>query len=113
MTEQVAVFDPQKQWVFGYKRFGNDALPDHLLLISTHHAHSAIKKAGSTEPTIWLEAAIHAGAAVELLAKTLLVVGQPGSHRGYEEYSESRLASCDRGTDRFARGNTEGSWAEN
>ncbi|WP_336819506.1 hypothetical protein [Gordonia sp. MMO-8] len=69
MTDHSTPFDPRKQWIFGYEQFGNDALPPHLLKVSVHHAHSAITKASSKEPTTWLEAAIHAGGAVELLAK--------------------------------------------
>ncbi|TWS24167.1 hypothetical protein FK268_11175 [Tsukamurella sputi] len=69
MSDQATPFDPRKQWIFGYEEFGNEALPAHLLKVSVHHAHSAITKASSKEPNTWLEAAIHAGGAVELLAK--------------------------------------------
>ncbi|MEE3852771.1 hypothetical protein VZC37_20700 [Gordonia sp. LSe1-13] len=77
MTDETADFDPRKQWTFGYETFGNDDLPAHLLRVSTHHAHAALNKAESKEPTTWLESAIHAGAAVELLAKYHLAVVNP------------------------------------
>lgn len=66
-------------WAFGYKRFGNEELPGHLLEIARTRANSAVRAADfsaiylGAETTIrWLDAAIDAGSAIEILAKHYL-----------------------------------------
>jgi hypothetical protein len=66
-------------WAFGYQRFGNDQLPAHLLELAKARANSAVRAADfsaiylGTETTIrWLDAAVHAGSAIEILAKYYL-----------------------------------------
>jgi hypothetical protein len=66
-------------WAFGYQRFGNDQLPAHLLELAKARANSAVRAADfsaiylGAETTIrWLDAAVHAGSAIEILAKYYL-----------------------------------------
>lgn len=77
MIDDSGEFGPQKQWSFGYDSFGNEYLPAHLLSVSAHHARSAVSKAQETDPYTLLDAAIHAGGAVELLAKFFLANVNP------------------------------------
>ncbi|NHE67787.1 hypothetical protein G9U53_26125 [Rhodococcus sp. D-46] len=64
-------------WSFGHQRFGNDELPDHLLKISNYHALAAISESNSTDARRWLNSAVHAGSAIEILAKFLLAKENP------------------------------------
>src|SRR6478609_10639908 len=66
-------------WAFGYQRFDNDQLPAHLLELAKARANSAVRAADfsavylGAETTIrWLDAAINAGSAIEILAKHYL-----------------------------------------
>jgi hypothetical protein len=66
-------------WAFGYKHFGNEELPDHLLELAKTRARAAVRAADfsyivtDAGTTIqWLDAAIHAGSAIEILAKYYL-----------------------------------------
>lgn len=77
MSGEGAEIPAQKQWTFGYDDFGNERLPAHLLAVSAHHARSAVSKSRSTDPFRWLDSAIHAGGAVELLAKCVLANVNP------------------------------------
>lgn len=66
-------------WAFGYKRFGNEELPEHLLELAKIRARDAVRAADFSSivtdagATVrWLDAAIHAGSAIEILAKHYL-----------------------------------------
>src|ERR1700738_803874 len=69
----------RRPWAFGFDRFGNEELPDHLFQIAKARANSALRAADfsavslGAETTIrWLDAATHAGSAIEILAKHYL-----------------------------------------
>jgi len=79
----VGVSDP---WAFGYQRFGNDKLPDHLLSVAKHRANQAITGLDRegifnmhTDATTiaWLDRAVHAGTAIEIFCKYVLASVSP------------------------------------
>ncbi|WP_431236068.1 hypothetical protein ACQ856_30280 (plasmid) [Mycolicibacterium psychrotolerans] len=74
-------------WAFGYQRFGNDDLADHLLTIARYRANRALRELhrypfGSRwgedpEAVRWLDRATDAGTAVEIMIKHILAKVTP------------------------------------
>ena len=73
-------------WAFGYQRFGNDKLPDHLLAVAKHRANRAIRgidydgrlSLHNDKTTIeWLDRAVDAGTAIEVFCKYVLATFSP------------------------------------
>ncbi len=77
----------EEPWAFGYRRFGNDELADHLLGIARQRANRALRELDrypfhsgwKDDPEVvrWLDRATDAGTAVEIMCKHILAKVTP------------------------------------
>ncbi|WP_157465700.1 hypothetical protein [Cellulomonas sp. Leaf395] len=54
-----------------------DQLAEHLLAVGSHHARIAVRDAGVGDGLVQLDAAIHAGGAIEMVAKAAIAEFEP------------------------------------